>query len=127
MGQTPHSPRSQHSVSQAPIPNPPGNDIIQRLVEHESAFRTFLRRRVGDDAPAEDLLQQSFIKAVERQHSLRNDENAVAWFYRVLRNALIDYYRSQGAEARRNEAFLQELTVSGDDHEPPIDEVKTAA
>ncbi|MDQ6732852.1 MAG: sigma-70 family RNA polymerase sigma factor [Nitrospirota bacterium] len=100
--------------------------MIQRLVQNESAFRTFLRRRIWDDALAEDLLQQSFIKAVEHQHSLQHDDSAVAWFYRVLRNALIDYYRSHGAEARRNEAFLQELKIFGADQEPPIDEMKTA-
>lgn len=109
------------------VPEPLVNGMIQRLVQNESAFRTFLRRRIWDDALAEDLLQQSFIKAVEHQHSLQHEDSAVAWFYRVLRNALIDYYRSHGAEARRNDAFLQELTVSGDNQVPPIDEVKNAA
>lgn len=48
----------------------------------------------------------------------------VPWFYKIIRHTLIDYYRSKGAEARRNEAFLQGLTLSGNDTEPPIDEVK---
>ena len=100
------------------------NDMIQRLLEHESAFRVFLRRRVGDEALAEDLLQQSMIRAVHCHHSVRNDDSVVAWFYTIIRHTLIDYYRSKGADARRNEAFLQELTLSGDDKEPPLDEVK---
>lgn len=98
--------------------------IIQRLLENESAFRQFVRRRVGDEVVAKDILQQSLIRAVERHHSLRNDESAVAWFYRILRHTLADYYRSRGAEVRRNEAFLQELTVSGSLLEPPLDEAK---
>ena len=98
--------------------------MIQRLLEHESAFRVFLRRRVGDEALAEDLLQQSMIRAVHCHHSVRNDDSVVAWFYTIIRHTLIDYYRSKGADARRNEAFLQELTLSGDDTEPPLDEVK---
>lgn len=98
--------------------------MIQRLLEHESALRMFLRRRVGDEAVAEDLLQESIIRAVLSHHSVRNDESVVAWFYKIIRHTLIDYYRSKGAEARRNEAFLQELTVSGDDKEPPFDEVR---
>ena len=48
----------------------------------------------------------------------------LAWFYRILRHTVADYYRSHGAEARRNEAFLRELTVAGDHHEPPPDEVQ---
>ena len=100
------------------------NDMIQRLLEQESAFRVFLRRRVSDEAVAEDLLQQSMIRAVQSHHSVRNDDSVVAWFYGIIRHTLIDYYRSKDAEARRNEAFLQELTISGDDKQPPIDEMK---
>ena len=107
------------------IPEPHLNGMIQRLLEHESAFRLFLRRRVGDEVLSEDLLQQSMIRAVQSHHSVRNDESVVAWFYKIIRHTLIDYYRSKGAEARRNEAFLQELTLSGEDKEPPIDEVKS--
>lgn len=100
------------------------NDMIQRLLEQESAFRVFLRRRVGDEALVEDLLQQSMVRAVQSHHSIRNTESVVAWFYKILRHTLIDYYRSKEAEARRDEAFLQELTISGDDKQPPIDEMK---
>jgi DNA-directed RNA polymerase specialized sigma24 family protein len=82
------------------------NDMIQCLLEQKSAFRVFLRRRVGDEALAEDSLQQSMVRAVQSHHSIRNTENVVAWFYKILRHALIDYYRSKEAEARRDEAFL---------------------
>jgi RNA polymerase sigma factor (sigma-70 family) len=98
--------------------------VIQRLLENESAFRQFVRRRVVAEVVAEDILQQSLIRAVERHHSLRNDESAVPWFYRILRHTLVDYYRSRGAEVRCNEAFLQEMTVSGSQLEPPLDEAK---
>ena len=101
------------------------NDMIQPLLEQESAFRVFLRRRVSDEAVAEDLLQQSMVRAVQSHHSIRRNESVVAWFYKILRHTLIDYYRSKGTEARRNDAFLQALTLSGDDQEPPLDEVKS--
>lgn len=101
--------------------------VIQRLLENESAFRQFVRRRVGDEAVAEDILQQSFTRAVERSHSLNKDQSALAWFYQILRHTVADYYRSHGAEARRNQAFLEELTISGNHQEPPPDEVKATA
>lgn len=103
-----------------------GTNLVRNLLHHESAFRSFLRRRIGNEALVEDLLQQSFVRAVEHQHSLRNDDSVVAWFYRVLRNTVIDYYRSHGAESRQDEAFLQELTHRGEDKEPPLDEMKAA-
>lgn len=100
---------------------------LQRLLSAESAFRRFLSRRLGDDALAADLLQQSFVRAVQQQHTLENIDSVVPWFYRVLRNAVVDYYRSRASEARRDESFLQELTVAGEDHAPPHDEVQTTA
>lgn len=100
------------------------NGVVQRLLENESTFRQFVRRRVGEEVIVEDILQQSFTKAVERSHSVNNEHSALAWFYQILRHTVADYYRSHGAEARRNEAFLQELTMSGNDQEPPPDEVK---
>ena len=101
--------------------------VMQRLLENESAFRQFVRRRVGDEVVVEDILQQSFTKAVEHSHSLNNEQSALAWFYRILHHTVADYYRSHGAEVRRNEALLQELTISGNHQEPPPDELKTTA
>jgi RNA polymerase sigma factor (sigma-70 family) len=101
--------------------------VMQRLLENESAFRQFVRRRVGDEVVVEDILQQSFTKAVEHSHSLNNEQSALAWFYRILHHTVADYYRSHGAEVRRNEALLQELTISGNHQEPPPDELTTAA
>jgi len=101
--------------------------VIQRLLENESVFKQFVRRRVGEEAIVEDILQQSFTKAVERSHSLNNEQSALAWFYQILRHTVADYYRSHGAEARRNETVRQELTISGNDHEPPPDEIQAAA
>jgi len=98
--------------------------IIQRLLENESGFRQFVLRRVGDQATTEDILQQSLTRAVEHYHSLQNAESVIAWFYRILRHTVADYYRSQGAEVRRNQALLQELTISGNHQEPPSDQVK---
>lgn len=99
-------------------------DLLSRLLEQESSFRAFLRRRVGDDALAEDLFQQSLMRAVERQHTLRSSENVVAWFYRILRNAVIDCYRSQAADVRKTDAFLQELVTAGEDKTPALDELR---
>ncbi|MDF0664826.1 MAG: sigma-70 family RNA polymerase sigma factor [Nitrospira sp.] len=103
------------------------NGVIQRLLEHESAFRQFVRRRVGDEAIVDDILQQSLTRAVERSHSLNNEQSVLAWFYRILRHAVADYYRSHGAEARRNEAFQRELTISSSHLEPSLNELQATA
>lgn len=79
------------------------------LLENHRAFLGFLERRVGDRALAEDILQDAFIKVVNRPEMAPTDEGVVRWFYRTLRNATIDRFRRQGAANRALEAFAREM------------------
>jgi RNA polymerase sigma-70 factor (ECF subfamily) len=101
-------------------------DLTHRLLEQEPAFRAFLRKRISDDAVTEDLLQQSLMKAVERGHELKKSDSAVSWFYRILRNAVTDYYRSHAADYRKLEGLRQEMIAAGDDKMPALDELRPA-
>ncbi|MBA3611451.1 MAG: sigma-70 family RNA polymerase sigma factor [Nitrospirales bacterium] len=100
------------------------DDLIKLLMEQESAFRGFLQKRLSDGALVEDLLQQSFIKVIERSHELKKIESAVSWFYRILRNSVIDYYRSHASNNRKVEGLLQEMITAGEDQTPALDEVR---
>ena len=101
-----------------------GASILSKLLTHQADFRGFLRRRIGDEALAEDVLQQSFMRAVQQEHELEKPEQVVAWFYRILRNATVDYYRARAADDRKLEAFVQELAVTGTDKIPALDELR---
>lgn len=74
--------------------------MVDRLVSAHRQFLAFLEARVSSRAVAEELLQAAFVRAVEKGGSIREAESAVAWFYRLLRNALIDHYRRTAGEAR---------------------------
>lgn len=82
---------------------------LDRLIENRRKFLAFLRQRVGSDEIAEEILQTAFVKGIEKGGSLRDEDTAVAWFYRLLRNAIIDYYRQRGSSERALEAFVHEL------------------
>jgi RNA polymerase sigma-70 factor (ECF subfamily) len=75
-------------------------DVIKQLVDSHARFLAFVQRRVGSRATAEDILQEAFARALARGESLRSDESAVAWFYRLLRNALVDHHRRSTAATR---------------------------
>ena len=92
--------------------------LVDQLVANHRAFLGFLERRVGSRAEAEDLLQEAFVKGIDRAEPLRDDESVVAWFYRVLRNAVIDRQRRRGAADRALAAFAREV---GDESVPPPD------
>lgn len=79
---------------------------------HHAKFLSFLTFRVEDKAVAEDLLQAAYIKAIEHGSEIRDHESTVAWFYRILRNAVTDHYRKSSARIRAHETFTAELPVS---------------
>lgn len=85
---------------------PPDSGTINLLLENQAAFKGFLRRHLPSDAVAEDLLQQSVLRAMRSPDLEAEKENPKAWFYRILKNSLTDFYRSRAAEVRKNEAFL---------------------
>ncbi len=86
----------------------PTAETVKVLVANHARFLAFLAPRVGSAEKAEEILQAAFVKAIERGGELRDDESATAWFYRLLRNALIDDYRHQAAETRALEREARE-------------------
>lgn len=90
--------------------------ITTRLAESHREFLSFLERRLGDRALAEDVLQDAFVKSLEKGEGVRDDESAVAWFYRLLRNAVIDQYRRDTTKNRALELLAGEMK---DAVEPP--------
>lgn len=91
-----------------------GRAVIDVLVDDHRQFLRFLERRLGDRALAEDVLQAAFVRGIERAGQLRDDESVVAWFYRVLRNAIVDHHRRAGAGERRLEAVARELEATAE-------------
>jgi RNA polymerase sigma factor (sigma-70 family) len=89
--------------------SPPTPELVAVLVANHRQFLAFLERRVGSRAIAEDILQDAFVRSFERLASLEKDESVVAWFYRVLRNAVIDYHRRQASSGRGLASWAAEL------------------
>ena len=82
--------------------------VADKLLAHRDVFKAFIASRVGSDADAEDLLQNGLVKALKGAGEVREDEKTVAWFYRVLRNTIVDHVRSRLAAAKREEAWALE-------------------
>ena len=83
-------------------------EAIAQLVKGHREFLAFLERRLESRAVAEDILQAAFTRGLERGGDVQ-DEKVVAWFYRVLRNAVIDHYRQRSTTARAMEAWGREF------------------
>jgi len=64
------------------------NDFGARL-------KGFIRSRVEDDAAAEDLLQEVFLRIHTRMATLQDSDRLESWVYQIARNAVIDHYRAR--------------------------------
>jgi RNA polymerase sigma factor (sigma-70 family) len=95
--------------SAADFPRSP--HVVARLVSNHREFLAFLERRLGDRQLAEDILQEAFVRGLDKVGMLENDESATAWFYRILRNAVSDHYRRVSTSHRKLEAFAAELEL----------------
>jgi RNA polymerase sigma-70 factor (ECF subfamily) len=70
------------------------------LIEQREHFLRFVMRRVRDRAVSEDILQAAYARVIAQSDSLRREDSATAWFYRILRNAIIDFHRHRAVEGR---------------------------
>jgi len=93
--------------------------LATTLNDQRNAFRAFLVARVGNAAEAEDILQNGLLKALQRAGELEDDTKLTAWFYQLLRNAVIDHYRSQGSVRRKHDGLGTLVTALGDDIATP--------
>src|SRR3981081_1023978 len=64
----------------------------------ENMRRVFLLiyRIVGNVPDAQDLTQEAFIKALQRQDQLKDLEKAAHWLSRIASNTAIDFLRRHG-------------------------------
>src|SRR5437764_2632633 len=79
-------------------------DAVPLSSEQQTRFvndnmrRVFLLiyRIVGNVADAQDLTQEAFIKALQRQDQLKDLEKAAHWLSRIASNTAIDFLRRSG-------------------------------
>ena len=96
---------------------------LSRLVESRANFLGFLRKRISSADIAEDLLQTAFVKSIEKGGEIRDAESIVPWFYRVLRNSVVDYYRQSGRSQHELSGILADLEVHAKATPDPENEV----
>ena len=87
--------------------------MLDVLLDNHRQFLSFLEKRVGNRAVAEDILQDAFVRNLAKAEQLPADE-VIPWFYTTLRNAVIDRYRREEVKNRRLEEFAHELERTRD-------------
>ena len=84
-----------------PTPPRPADDAKTTRLDadawtaHRAALHRFVRRRVDDDATADDVVQDVALRALANQGALRDPASVRQWLYRITRNAIADHYRAR--------------------------------
>jgi RNA polymerase sigma factor (sigma-70 family) len=70
------------------------NERLSETIGRERGrLRNFIRKRVADEAEAEDILQDVFYELIEAYRLMKPIEQVSAWMFRVARNRIIDFFR----------------------------------
>jgi RNA polymerase sigma-70 factor (ECF subfamily) len=90
--------------------------FAEQLLGQADTLYNFARYLCRDDALAEDLMQDTFARALDAQAQFVPGSNLKAWLFRILRNAHVDGRR----RARRSPVAL---SPNDDEREPATQEV----
>jgi RNA polymerase sigma-70 factor (ECF subfamily) len=66
------------------------------ISEHLRRITTQIYRIVGNLADAQDLTQEAFIKALQHEEQLKDEQKAAHWLSRIATNTAIDFLRRSG-------------------------------
>ena len=117
-------------MNRDPRPAPSQQKALRgECLAHLDALYGAALRMTANRQDAEDLVQDTYLKAVRNLHRYRDDGSCKAWLFRILTNTYIDGYR----KARRSpmpveldeegaSGLYERMVVPpGDDGAPPLD------
>jgi RNA polymerase sigma-70 factor (ECF subfamily) len=68
-------------------------DLSELLATHREAMVRYIRGLVRDDAEAEDLTQETLLRAYNKLSTLEDPARLVPWLYRIATNVTHDRFR----------------------------------
>lgn len=82
--------------------------ISDVIAAEQSRLRSFIRRRVPNEADVEDLLQEVFYRLVEANRLLMPIDYMTGWLFTVARNLITDLFRKKKPETFADAALEDE-------------------
>jgi len=70
--------------------------MIESMIETRTRLHRFILHRVRDPAIADGILQESLMRALANQHSVRAPGALTGWLFRIATNLVMDHFRESG-------------------------------
>ncbi len=91
-------------------------DVFDRtLVEVAALLPAYFGRRVSGPAIAEDLTQETLLKALRARCTLRDETRVEAWVYGIAQRTLVDHYRRKSTVVPLREEIPHDPVTASDD------------
>ena len=72
--------------------------LEDRLSEFRPRIERHIRAMTRDGVIAQDLTQETYLRALQRLHQLRDPQAALAWLYRIATSVTLDWLRRRRPE-----------------------------
>jgi RNA polymerase sigma-70 factor (ECF subfamily) len=88
---------------------------------HRAAVRAFVLRLVGDEALADDLTQDVYVRAQKTEAGLRETSSEKSWLFSIALNSVRDHYRARArTPATAPDPAILDQLPAGDDTEHAV-------
>lgn len=78
-----------------------------------AGLRAFIAKRVANEAEADDIAQDVWIKMQRGLDGLKDQKRLIPWIYQIARRAIIDHYRAPGRRREMSAGLAADLEAYG--------------
>jgi len=96
-----------------PNPDPPRATFEQELLAAIEAVHRFAVHLTRDPTRAEDLVQETYLRALAHRDQYQPGTNCRAWLFTICRNAFLKGARHSDREIATGDASLEALAAAG--------------
>jgi RNA polymerase sigma-70 factor (ECF subfamily) len=100
---------------------PISSPTVDEVEQYRPAVTRYIRHLVRDAAEAEDLAQETFVRAHRQQGMLRDREALAGWLYQIATHVSIDRLRQRARTIQRQvDTPVEDLPIADRDRPSPL-------
>ena len=75
----------------------------QQVIKITNKLKKYILRKVSDIDAVEDIIQMTFLKAIENIHKYEEKSAMETWIFGISKNLIKEYYRKKMLQSKREE------------------------